>query len=122
RQGHCVKIFATLGRYDYSKFEDEHGVAVENIKMAFADVNSDGPIKRSLMYRIIKRGFNRLLEFPDIEFFFRISGHLKNERDVDLLITIGAPHSIHWGTAFFKTMHKEYFPKMWVADCGDPYM
>ncbi|MEZ4841526.1 MAG: hypothetical protein R2821_08460 [Flavobacteriaceae bacterium] len=45
---------------------------------------------------------------------------LKKEKGYDLLITIAAPHSIHWGAAF--SWIKTQTANRWIADCGDPFM
>jgi|SRR5690554_366484 len=47
---------------------------------------------------------------------------LKKEDKTDMLITVAIPHTIHWGAAWAKTSLKEKFPKLWIADCGDPFM
>jgi len=47
---------------------------------------------------------------------------LKNERDVDCVITIGMPYPLHWGAALARTFNTKIFPGKWIADCGDPYM
>jgi hypothetical protein len=43
------------------------------------------------------------------------------ESGYDLLISIAAPHSIHWGIAWAR---KDGSPiaGIWIADCGDPFM
>ncbi len=41
------------------------------------------------------------------------------EGTIDLLITVAHPHVIHWATSIFINRNKI---KLWVADCGDPYM
>ena len=47
---------------------------------------------------------------------------IKNEKDVDLLISIADPHHIHWGCSKAKKALGNSFPKKWIADCGDPFM
>lgn len=41
---------------------------------------------------------------------------------MDMLITIAYPHSIHSGAARAKKHYSEIFPKIWICDCGDPFM
>ncbi|MGN6342762.1 MAG: hypothetical protein ACTHML_17440 [Ginsengibacter sp.] len=127
RQGHKVILYAVLGKFDYSEFEKENpNVKVKNIgAMLFSKVNSDNDnILRdnSLIYRAFNKIFGKLFDFPDIELSFKIPKIIHKENDIDCLITIAIPYSIHWGAAFAKSISTKRFPKTWIADCGDPYM
>jgi hypothetical protein len=123
RQKHDVALYAVLGNYDYTEFELEHSLKVRNIgKMIFATFNSDETIRNNIIDRILNKLLHRFLEFPDIELVFRIPHILKLEKNVDLLISIAAPFPIHWGCALAKSVNKQSFPKIWAADCGDPFM
>ncbi len=124
RQGHNVTLYAVLGNYDYSVFRDETGISVKNIgNMFFATSNSDGKSRYTFIDKILYHLLNRLIEFPDIELMFRVFGVINIESSVDLLITIAYPHTIHWGATLAKSiMPNNKFPKVWVSDCGDPYM
>ncbi|WP_341221451.1 hypothetical protein [Polaribacter atrinae] len=122
RQGHDVTIYAVLGDYDYSSFEKETNVKVRNMKMLFATANSDGNVRYNLFDKILYHGLNRIFDFPDIEFLFKVLSVIKVEKSADMLITIAVPHSIHWGGALAKNIYHKSFPKTWVSDCGDPYM
>src|SRR5690606_10094120 len=48
---------------------------------------------------------------------------LKKEKNsnYDILISIAAPHPIHWGVAKAIKKYKN-IAKCWIADCGDPFM
>lgn len=62
------------------------------------------------------------IEYPNVFIYKDLQKALRNEsKDYDLLITIAAPHPIHWtiGKLYSKGIR---FAKKWVADCGDPYM
>lgn len=123
RQGHEVILYAVLGSFNYSRFEKEHNLKVRNIgKMWFATSNSDDKGRRNFLDKILGRLFHRLFEFPDIELMFRMPGIIRREKEIDLLISIAWPFPIHWGCALAKTISTINFPKVWVADCGDPYM
>ncbi len=123
KQGHNVTIFAVLGKYNYQEFEKAHQIKVRNLgKMRFATLNSDGWQRRNILDKLLFRLFNRLLEFPDIEFMLKIPRIIRSEKDVDLLISIANPFPIHWGCALSKGLYNDCFPHTWVADCGDPYM
>lgn len=124
RQGHLVTLYAVLGKYDYTKYEKETGVKVRNIgKMRFATSDSDGQSRYTLLDKILYHSLHRLIEFPDIEFIFKVPGIIKKEKGTDMLITIAFPHPIHWGAALArKRISYKEFPKTWISDCGDPYM
>lgn len=129
-QGHDVIVYSLTGGYDYNHYNKENSLKVHSlgktrfIKAPFSNSPS------SLTQRILFKLFNKVLAYPSIELVFNVYRALsteilnnENESNVDLLITIAAPHSIHWGTAFFKRFHKKNFKKVtWVADCGDPFM
>jgi len=122
RQGHDVTVYAVLGSYDYSSFEKEYGVTVKNIpvRYEFHPYSSDGDGKRTLIDKILGKILGKTFEFPTIEFKYSIPKIIKKEQKHDLLISIGAPHHIHWGCARAKQFSS--FPDKWIADCGDPYM
>ena len=119
RLGHKVVLHGVLGDFDYSSFEKENNLKVKNIKeMAFAKLNSDGVNNSNVLLKICIRLFNYLLEFPNIEFIWKIPKVIKENKDTNLLITIGMPHPIHWGAAIARIKNDKY---TWIADCGDPY-
>jgi len=122
KQGHEVILYAVLGDYDYTAFQERHHLKIKNIgKMWFATINSDEKGRRNLLDKILGRLLNPIIAYPDFEYLFRIPRILKREKNIDLLISIAAPHPIHWGCALAKTIHKKAFPKVWIADNGDPY-
>lgn len=122
RMGHKVILYAVLGDYDYSDFCKETGIDVKNIRMHLSTANSDGKFRYNLFDKVFYHLFHKAIEYPDIEFCWKVPTILKNEKDVDLLITIAYPHPIHWGAAIAKKYMKSEFPKLWISDCGDPYM
>lgn len=128
RQGHDVTVYATLGDYDYSNFGRKHNLKVKSLgRMLFYPYNSDDIIKkRSILKKITHRSFlilfKKLIEYPNIELSVRVAQTIKKEKNIDLLITVAPPHPIHWGAAYAKKYFKRNNIKMWVADCGDPFM
>ncbi|WP_157686612.1 hypothetical protein [Nonlabens sp. Hel1_33_55] len=123
RTGHEVTLYAILGNYDYSSFEMEHSLKVRDFpKMRFVKKTSSSNERRGLKDRILRKLFGRLLEFPTIELSFRVQSILKKTKGADLLITVCGSYPINWGTAWFKVKNTTLFPKIWIADCGDPYM
>lgn len=128
RQGHDVTVYAALGKHDYSSFEKKNKLKVRSLgKMFFYPNNSDGKIKRrSIFKRIINRVllilFRRTLEYPNMELSVKVARIIKKEKNIDSLITIAPPFPIHWGAAYAKKYFKSNNIKIWIADCGDPYM
>ena len=123
RRGHQVTVYAVLGKYDYSAFQQEYGIKVKPIPIRWEIFpnNSDGSGRRTLIDKILGR-LLRKFEFPLFEFYYRIARIIKNEEPFDALISIAAPHHIHWGCARAKAKYPQQFPRVWIADCGDPFM
>lgn len=123
KYGHDVSLYGVLGDYDYKSFEEQHRLKVKNVgKMRFATLNCQGETKNNLVTKLLTKVFRRLLDFPDIELMFKLPAVVKKEENVDLIITIAKPYSLHWGAALAKKIFPKKFPKVWIADCGDPYM
>ena len=122
RQGHEVVVYAVLGTYNYSLFEERYRVKVKPIKMKLSTLNSDGKCRYNWLDKGLYHLLHRLIEYPDIEFCWKIPQILKKEKNIDLLITIAVPHPIHWGAAIAKSIFpQKEFPSKWISDCGDPY-
>jgi hypothetical protein len=124
RRGHQVTVYAVLGSYDYGVFEKKYQVIVKPIpiKWQLTPYSSDLKTKRRLLDRVLGKVLKSNFEFPEIEFKYRIKEILEKEKNVDLLISIGDPHHIHWGCARAKNTIISGFPNKWIADCGDPFM
>src|SRR5690606_7143529 len=78
-----------------------------------------------LLKRGVRRALQILLEYPNIEYYFKVKKALKkqkkNNKYYDLLISIAVPYPIHWGVASV-WKKKKNIAQTWVADCGDPFM
>ena len=122
KMGHQVVVYTIQSKFDYTCYERETKVKVKPIKTLFCTSNSDHSGRYKWWDKILYHCFHKLIEFPDIELFYRLTSVIQHESNVDLLITIAHPHTIHWGTARAKSKLGNKFPKFWVADCGDPYM
>ena len=123
KQGHEVYLYAVLGKYDYREFEKETGIKVRSLgKMHFVTLNSDGYERNTFFDRLLKRIFGKIAEFPTIELSWKTKNIIKDLSSVNLLVTIAIPYPIHWGAAWAKKKYPMSFPKVWVSDCGDPYM
>ena len=122
RKGHNVIVYALLGKYDYSKIQTETGVIFKNLgNSRFGISDNIGYCNRNITYRIIRKFVGKYFEFPLIELMPMVRKALKKEGDIDYLITVAYPHTIHWGAEKFIKKNKEKI-KLWVADCGDPFM
>ena len=124
RKGHTVVLYAVLGNYDYTEFQKNTGISVKNIgKMFTGSEDSNANFRYTFFDKILFHALHKLIEYPDIEFLFKVFSIIKKESKCDMLITIAYPHPIHWGASLAKSiLSKEKFPKNWISDCGDPYM
>jgi hypothetical protein len=121
KKGHKVTLIASLGKYDYESFEKQTGIVVKNLGTSyFATLNSDGKInvplwKKGVIYLLMK-----LLHFPDILLTAKAKKAVLKEDNIDILITIAIPYSIHWGVSFISNKKRNF--NTWISDCGDPFM
>jgi glycosyltransferase involved in cell wall biosynthesis len=121
RSGHDVTLYTVHGNIDYTEYEKQTGVKMRDIHPFLPIPANDNVNRFNLFYRFIWHYFYRLTLFPEIEFSYKVSSIIRKESNVDLLITIAMPHTIHIGAARAKKRQPTLFPKVWVADCGDPY-
>lgn len=120
KMGHDVTVYALLGKTDYSELEKKHNLKIRNLgKSWFGNSRSDTKTT-SIISRAIGKILGSRFQFPHIE-FKRLARKLISSlnEEIDILITIAAPHPIHWGAA--QAMPKRNI-KFWIADCGDPFM
>lgn len=124
RQGHEVTLYAKIGDYDYSEFEQENNIKVKSLGRTFlSKETSSSSAPPTLIHKVLNRTIKRLVEYPNIELIGNVVRILENESDIDLLISVAVPYPIHWGVARFRHKYPDKLKGMtWVADCGDPYM
>jgi len=123
RQGHEVVLLTPWNEELHPGFELKHGIRIKDLGSANLkrfDSSENGRVV-SLFKRILNRALNLLIEFPDIQWMWKVKKALKYESGYDLLISIAAPHSVHWGVAWTRS-ERHPIAKTWVADCGDPFM
>jgi len=121
RQGHEVTVLTNLCR-EQSELTDRYGIK-------FVDLGSgrwpEVPIvwrgKTNLALRAVRRLLWKVLAYPEIEISFRVLGRLPVDQRYDCIISIAAPHAVHWGLAW-KLRKSGGVAKTWIADCGDPFM
>jgi glycosyltransferase involved in cell wall biosynthesis len=122
RQGHEVVVVSKYREHDYSDFLNEFPVTFKMWgKSRFPIVPSIKNRRLGLISRGLSRFLLLLFEYPGIEDMFHVKKALRNENGYDLMISFAAPYPIHWGVAWARTA-KHTVAKIWVADCGDPYM
>lgn len=122
RQGHEVTVITPKSHEIHQMFELEHKIKIKDLgKPRWKEVNIKGKRITALIKRLVKRFSKLLFEYPDIELMKMVKKALKQESGYDLLISIAVPYPIHWGIAASRT-RKKPIAKIWVADCGDPYM
>src|SRR5690554_3991703 len=95
RQGHDVTLYALLGKYNYDTFEEETKIKVKSLgKTYFSRFNSDNSHSYTLVDMVLNKLLRRWIEYPDLELSGKVFKVLKNELDIDLLITIAIPYPI----------------------------
>jgi hypothetical protein len=68
--------------------------------------------------RILLRIFNLIFDYPDIKIFFWLR-NFRHILDSDVILTIGVPHSIHWGiNNLLRSNNKQIY---WIAESSDPF-
>lgn len=68
--------------------------------------------------RIFLRVFNLIFDYPDIRIFFWLR-NFRHILDSDVILTIGVPHSIHWGINYLlRSNNKQIY---WIAESSDPF-
>lgn len=122
KMGHKVILYTVHGKYDYSGYEKKTGVKMCDIHPVFATLANDGTHRYNLFDKFMYHYFHRLLLWPLCEFHFSVEKIIQDNPNMDLLITIAYPHSIHSGAARAKKRNPKIFPKSWICDCGDPFM
>lgn len=121
RQGHDVTVLTPRDAIVHADFEKKYTVKIRELgKPRFPEIPLKGKGMVRLFWRALRRFSYLLFEYPGIELMWLVKKALKKESGYDLLISIAAPHPVHWGVAWERRT-KHQIAKTWVADCGDPY-
>ncbi|RPA66588.1 hypothetical protein EF405_20090 [Cyclobacteriaceae bacterium YHN15] len=124
RQGHQVTVLTPF-HPDHKEFSVENNLEFKDLgEVKWKNFDLKGDKVTILFKRVFNRISGLLFEFPNIELMGLVRKALKKESGYDLLISIAVPYPVHWGVAsvWDKTNLKKNPTKVWVADCGDPYM
>ena len=114
RQGHNVKVICfsgTLVNENYSDVREAYHIDVEIVPLEYK--NPTGRFSRRFM--------SLFFAWPLIEITSKLPVIIKEECKYDMIISVAVPHQVHWGIARLGKAIKEKC-KVWIADCGDPYM
>ena len=70
KRGHDVTVYAVLGKYDYTSFQEETGIKLQSIPIRWQLVpySSDLKVRRTLLDKVLGKLLNSRFEFPEIEF------------------------------------------------------
>lgn len=125
RQGHKVTLYVLKGDFNYDTYEKENNIIIKELgpTYLFKFSHKKGSSLNKTHIKILRKLIGRYIEYPHIELIKNSYKALKKENDIDLLISIGSPHPIHWGVALYRSINKKKLKNtIWVSDCGDPYM
>lgn len=114
RQGHNVKVICfsrTLVNENYSDVREAYHIDVEIVPLGYKDPTG----------RFSRRFMSLFFAWPLIEITSKLPAIIKEGCKYDMIISVAVPHQVHWGIARLGKTIKEKC-KVWVADCGDPYM
>ena len=122
RQENDVKVLTVFGDADYNKIAKDFGISITNLgKRKWRSPEFGKSRFGNFLTRAFYRLFSLSVEFPDIELLFLVKKALKLENNYDLMISSAVPYPVHWGVATARKKNHR-IAKVWVADCGDPYM
>ena len=121
RKGHEVTV-CTHFREGLEAFAIQHNFSIIDLgKLTWPRPVVKGNGVEFFVRRIIARFSSLLFEYPSIQLIPLIKKALKNAKGYDALISVAVPYPIHWGIAKIWSK-KNPIAKIWIADCGDPYM
>ena len=101
--GHDVTLIIPKNDKIHPTFEKAYNITIKDLgKRKFTEIDVRPDESKALIFfkRALRRVLLLLFEYPDIELMFLVKKALKNEKNYDLLISIAAPHTIHWGVAW----------------------
>ena len=123
RQGHQVTVITPRVK-EHRDLEQEHEVQIKDLgPLKWKSIDLKGSGLNLLFRRAFIRISNLLFEYPHIELVGMVKRALKGEQNYDALISIAVPYPVHWGVASIWSKDSKKNPaRVWIADCGDPYM
>lgn len=122
RLGHKVVLYIPNVTDEVVAYCISHGIECHQINIpCWSGFKLEGGKLLILIKRVINRLLGTFLMYPTIMYLKAIPKVLAGQKDIDLLFSIAAPHTVHWGVD--KALrHNKCCTKWWIADCGDPFM
>jgi hypothetical protein len=122
KMGHFVTVITPYNNSLHAAFAKEHNIEIKDMgKFSWKSMTIKGKGIEHLVRRAITRSVNLLFEYPGIQLVSLVKKAIERENGYDLLISVAVPHPVHWGVAAARN-NTNQIAKVWVADCGDPYM
>lgn len=123
RRNHDVTVCIPNVNFSYDSFEAQYKCRVQYISESSLDLSlPKGKDLFSIGIRYLYNLFFKYTQYPLIKLCKYIPQLAsKLEEHYDLLISIAAPHPIHWGVSKLMLQNSK-LADVWIADCGDPFM
>lgn len=119
KYGHDVKLIVPRGDFDFVSYSKKYNVEVQTYKPWNTTTKISGS---KFLNRVWSRCMRQFFSYPQIKILRNLRKVLlKNDVKYDLLISIAAPHAVHWTIGLLYKSGKKIADK-WIADCGDPFM
>ena len=126
KQGHEVTVLTHRIEQVHANFEKDFGVKILNfVGKEWKEVINFENNSIKWHQRFIRRALLMFFDYPLIQYVFLVKHSIKKLNlfnSYDSLITIAVPHSIHWSISLLSKHTRRRISKVWIADCGDPYM
>jgi hypothetical protein len=122
RQGHDITLITPYNKAYHPEFEIEWNIRILDPGVpSLPDFNSNNKWLNKFLY-LIRRGLEIVIEYPDIRYYSWAKKAIRDQAGYDILISIAAPHPVHWGVSANFNSNNTQKAKIWIADCGDPFM
>jgi hypothetical protein len=122
KTGHRVTVITPYNSAFHGAFAKEHNLEIKNMgKFSWKSIAIKGKGIEHGIRRVMARLSNLLFEYPGVQLFWLVKKALKSEDGYDMVLSVAVPYPIHWGVAAARKKTNQ-IAKIWVADCGDPYM
>ena len=123
RRNHDVTVCVPNVNFSYGSFEDQYKCRVQYIYENPMDLSL--PKGKNLFSRGMRYLYSLVFKYTQYP-FIKLCKYIpqltpKLGEHYDLLISIAAPHPIHWGVSRLMKQNTK-LANIWIADCGDPFM
>lgn len=124
KRNHDVFLYIPYKNNDYTHLLEKYS----NLHISYltdSEIHAKLPLGKEMWKRGLRFLYSKYAQFtchPFIKLKKAIPVFFKNNMESsDLLVSIAAPHAVHWGVA--DSIEKGYIKtNKWIADCGDPFM